>query len=278
MSIKCGAYVRPNTFQPPGKSGLDAFFKTEAWPYWSNAEKVKLEVGLYFDAAQRILSADKYSYFYAKFQKMRADFDKEWVTVKGYSDTLTFWCTYIKRGIEWDTQFRALRQEMKNAIQTAEQNRAYEASQSSAATSSSSSSSTPASKPETKPAAEATPAEKKAAEAKAKAASKQESTRAKNKSRQSKTEAAAEAAGGNTEAAAQNLVKSGEPAGTIAGPSALDIALWVGGGVLALGLLWTFLPQTKPAVVEKVMDKVLPTPGTSTAGLGSFGRYRRSRR
>jgi hypothetical protein len=274
MSIKCGAYVRPNTFQPPGKGGLDAFFKTEAWPYWASAEKVKLEVGLYFDAAQRILSADKYSYFYAKFQRMRADFDKEWVTVKGYSDTLTFWCTYIKRGIEWDTQFRALRQEMKNAIQTAEQQAKYEASQSSAA--SSSSSSTTASKPETKSAAEASPAEKKAAETKAKDGVKEESTKAKNKNRRNKTDAAAEAAGGNTEKAAQDLVKGGEPAGTVAGPTALDIALWVGGGILALGVLWTFLPETKPAVVEKVMDKVLPT--TGTAGFGSFGRYRRNRR
>lgn len=274
MSIKCGAYVRPNNFQPPSnRGGFDAFFKTEAWPYWSNAERVKLEVGLYFDAAQRILSADQYSYFYSKFQKMRADFDKEWVTVKGYSDTATFWCKYITRGIQWDTQFRALRQEMKNSIQTAEQKARYEA-QSAAATTAATSSTTAS----TKPAADAAPAEKKEAETKAKAAVKKESTPAKKKGRKKKTEAAVEAAGGNTEVAAQALVKSGEPAGTVSSISPLDIALWVGGGVLALGILWTFLPQTKPAVVEKVLDKVLPTPGTATAGLGSFGRYRRHRR
>lgn len=262
----CAGYVRSSSFTPwKGElTGNDGFYKSEAWPYWVSALNVKLQVGSFFAAAQSILSSTQYADFNARFQKMRADFDKRYKAVEGYGN-FTSWCKYLKEGMNWDTQFKLLRTEMTSAIKAAET--AFKAS-----------STAVDSILAPKTAATAPPAEKKAAETKATTATKKASTPAKKTARKKTTETAVNTARGNTDVAAQTLAASGQTAGTVSGVSPLDIALWVGGGVLALGILWTFLPQTKPAVVEKVMDKVLPTPGTATAGLGSFGRYRRHRR
>ena len=262
----CAGYVRSSSFTPwKGElPGNDGFYKSEAWPYWVSALNVKLQVGSFFSAAQSILSASEYASFNARFQKMRADFDSRYKAVEGYGN-FTSWCKYLKEGMTWDTQFKLLRTEMSSAIKAAES--ASKASSAAADLTSGG-----------KTAITAPPAEKKAAEEKAKVEVKKESAPAKKKGRKEKTEAAVNTARGNTDVAAQTLAASGQTAGTVSSISPLDIALWVGGGVLALGVLWTFLPQTKPAVVEKVLDKVLPTPGTATAGLGSFGRYRRHRR
>lgn len=226
-TVKCGTYVRPDTFKLPGApAGLDGFYKTEAWQFWVPAEVVKLEVGNWVANAQGVLAPVDYSYFYEKFQKMRADFDAEWPKVKGYSDRATFWCKYISRGMQWDTQFRALRAELKDAIDRTEAAIRQK---------------------------NVTPQEQ----------VKQESTKPAVKERQEKTQAAVEKAAGNTEVAAQELVKQKVAAGTVGGGMApLDIALWIGGGVVALGLIWSLMPANT---------------GGATAGLGRFGRSRRRR-
>jgi hypothetical protein len=233
-TVKCGAYTRPQTFKPPGASaGLDAFYKAEAWQFWASAEAVKLEVGNWIANAQAILSAPAYTYFYEKFQKMRADFDVEWPKVKGYSDRATFWCKYIGRGMEWDTQFKLLRTELKSAIDTAEASVRLE--------------------------------NKKAGTEAAKEQAQKENTAAKKRERRESTSNAVETAGGNTNVAAANLAQGGQTAGSVGGMSPLDIALWIGGGVVALGILWTFLPESKGGT----------PPAVATAGLGRFGRRRR---
>lgn len=240
----CGAYTRTTeNFVGKGKTfGLNepegTFTKAEAWPYWTSAEVVKLEVGKWVANAKVILPADRYAYFYEMFQRMRADFDKEWVTVKSYSDSLTRWCNYIKRGMEWDTQFKLLKAEMRKALDTAE-------------------ASARAPVPATKETVSAGTSE-----------AKKENKPAKRKERREETEVVLKETGGNTSVAAEKLAQAGSTAGTIAGPSPIDIALWVGGGVLALGILWSFMPESKSS----------PPPAVATAGLGRWGRRRRSRR
>ena len=218
----CGTYTRTTeNFNPKGLTfGLSesegTFTKAEAWPYWSSAEAVKLEVGTWVDNSQVLLPADRYAYFYEMFQRMRADFDKEWVAVKGYRDSLTRWCKYIKRGMEWDTQFKLLRAEMRAALDAAEA-----AARASA----------PA------------PASKEVV-AKAEKAAAEKNKPAKRKERREDTEVALKETGGNTSAAAEKLTQTGGTAGSIAPLDPLTISLWVGGGILALGLLWSFLPES----------------------------------
>lgn len=95
-------------------SGLDGYWKSEAWTAFETAGK-DLKAAETYLAAQTSLPQDVAAGLQNQFQelatKWQADFDK----VKGYSEKWTNWLKYINLGESYSQQFKLLKMNAQDA-------------------------------------------------------------------------------------------------------------------------------------------------------------------
>lgn len=211
-----GGYVRPEGYKPwdtETGTGMDGFFKSEAWGVWEKAAKTLDQVGSLLGNKARSIPADKLKNYDTRFSRLNTDFNSRWADVKSYDPKWTRWGKYIDEGLVFQTQFVLLRDEINSDIAANDT-------------------------------AAAAAAKKQAQDA----AAADTSGAAKRKTKNKTTQALAEN-GGDPEAAADQLAKTGNVASTPAKPvDPFMVGLIVAGVLLVGASIWAFLPTKSGAV------------------------------